>query len=133
MKRYRNFIITGILFFIFGVILVAFSSIDAYKYKSIYFNRVKTTAKVVDVNYKTKTTIITYEVGDQLIQKELNLIDTSMEVDSTIDIYYDFHNPTSSLTVTQIKFIIIYFILGLLLVIIFIVLFVIVLIKCLKR
>ena len=133
MKRYRNMILIGILFLVFGAILTGFSAVDASREYDTYQNRVRINGVVEDVNYKTKTTLIRYTTLDNTtINKELNLIDTSMNKGDEVIVYYHKDKPTQSFIKTQIIYVAAYFGLGILFIIIFILFSIIVLYKLLN-
>ena len=115
MKKYRNKILLGIFFLIFGVILFAFSAVDAVRGYDTYKNRVRVEGIVSDVNYNTKTTLITYEADGVTIQKELNMIDTSMNKDDKIIVYYHKDNHNQIFLKNQLLYVACYFGLGMLL------------------
>ncbi len=122
MKRYRNKILVGIIFLVFGIILLAFSSIDAMREYDTYMNRIRVEGTVEDSNYKTKTTLIKYQIEDgTYIQKEFNLIDTSMNKGESIVVYYHKDKPTQAFVKTQLIYVAAYFGLGLLFIFIFLI------------
>ena len=121
MKRYRNNILIGIFFLVFSIIFIAFSTIEGLKAYPIYENRVRVEGKVLDVNYKTRTTVITYSTGTAMVQQELNMIDTSMKKDDTIIIFFKKGNPNEFILKNHIIYIIAFFILGTFLMLSFIV------------
>ena len=132
MRRYRNIMVVGIFFLVFGLIFVSFTAIDGFREYDTYKNRVRVEGKVEDTNYKTKTTLITYTANNTVIQKELNLIDTSLNKDDTVIVYYNANDPTKAFIKTQIIYILTYFAVGLGCMITFVVLFIIVLVKLSK-
>ena len=119
MKKYRNKILLGIFFLIFGVILFAFSAVDAVRGYDTYKNRVRVEGIVSDVNYNTKTTLITYEADGVTIQKELNMIDTSMNKDDKIIVYYHKDNHNQIFLKNQLLYVACYFGLGMFISVIF--------------
>ena len=122
MKRYRNRILLGILFLVFGTILIGFSAIDAIREYDTYNNRVRVIGTVEDTNYKTRTTLIKYTTEDgTTVNKELNIIDTSMNKGDEVVVYYHKDNPTQSFIKTQIIYVATFFGLGILFIIVFII------------
>ncbi len=122
MKRYRNRILLGILFLVFGIILIGFSAIDAIREYDTYNNRVRVIGTVEDTNYKTRTTLIKYTAEDgTTVNKELNIIDTSMNKGDEVVVYYHKDNPTQSFIKTQIIYVATFFGLGILFIIVFII------------
>ena len=129
MKRYRNKILVGIFFLMFGIIFVSFTLIDGIKDYNIYQNSIRVEGVVSDVNYKTRTTLISYSADTTVIQKELKMIDTSMKKDDKVIVYYNKDNPNEFVVKNHILYIITFFILGSVLILIFIVIGIYVLIK----
>lgn len=115
MKKYRNKILIGIFFLIFGIILFSFSAVDAMKGYDIYNNRVRVEGTVLDVNYKTNTTIITYEANGVIVQKELNMIDTSMNKEDKVVVFYHKNDANQFFLKNQLIYVGCYFGLGVLL------------------
>ena len=132
MKRYRNKILVGIFFLIFSIILVSFSAVDAFREYDTYVNRVRVEGTVVDVNYKTKTTLISYPANDTIIVKELNLIDTSMNKEDKVIVYYHKDDPTIFFLKNQIIYVMGFFALGIVLFIVFLIFFFYVIFACLN-
>ena len=132
MKRYRNKVLVGIFFLIFSIILISFSAVDAFKEYDTYNNRVRVEGTVVDVNYKTKTTLISYTANDTNIVKELNMIDTSMNKDDVVIVYYHKDNPTEFFLKNQIIYVMGYFGLGIILFVVFLIFFFYVIFACLS-
>ena len=132
MKRYRNKILVGIFFLIFSIILVSFSCVDVVREYDTYVNRVRVEGTVVDVNYKTKTTLISYNAGETIIQKELNMIDTSMNKDDKVIVYYHKDNPTQFFLKNQVIYVMGFFALGIVLFIVFLIFFIYVILACLS-
>ena len=127
MKRYRNKILVGIMFLVFGIIFVSFSAVDAFREYDTYNNRVRVEGTVENVNYRTKTTLISYTTTEGItVQKEFNMIDTSMNKGDTIVVYYHKDNYNQSFIKTQILYVIGYFTVGLVLIFIFLIVFLIV-------
>jgi hypothetical protein len=130
MKRYRNKVLVGILFLVFGIMFVAFSAVDAIRNYETYLNRVRVEGVVEDVNYKTKSTLIKYNTEDNTtIQKEFNLIDTSMNKGDTIIVYYHKDKVTQAFIKTQIIYVAAFFGIDILFIIIFIIFLTIVLVS----
>jgi hypothetical protein len=130
MKRYRNKVLVGILFLVFGIMFVAFSAVDAIRNYETYLNRVRVEGVVEDVNYKTKSTLIKYNTEDNTtIQKEFNLIDTSMNKGDTIIVYYHKDKVTQAFIKTQIIYVAAFFGIGILFILIFIIFLTIVLVS----
>ena len=112
MKQYRNKILFGMFFLIFGIILFIFSAVDALKCYDIYQNRVRVDGVVSNVDYKTNTTLISYEADGVKIQKELNMIDTSMKKDDSVVVYYHKDKPEQIFLKNQLIYVVCYFSLG---------------------
>lgn len=121
MKRYRNLILIGIFFLVFGLIFIIFSSIEGIKDYPIYENRVRVEGTVTDVNFKTRTTYITYNTETSTIQQELKMIDTSMKKDDKIIVFYNKDNPNEFLLKNQLIYVIAFFIIGSVLILFFII------------
>ena len=121
MKRYRNLILIGIFFLVFGLIFIIFSSIEGIKDYPIYENRVRVEGTVTDVNFKTRTTYITYNTETSTIQQELKMIDTSMKKDDKIIVFYNKDNPNEFLLKNQLIYVIAFFIIGSVLILLFII------------
>ena len=119
MKRYRNLVLMGIFFLVFGLIFIVFSSIEGIKDYPIYENRVRVEGIVTDVNYKTRTTYITYNTETSAIQQELKMIDTSMKKDDRIIVFYNKDNPNEFLLKNHLVYIIAFFAIGSLLMVLF--------------
>ena len=129
MKRYRNIMLVGIFFLVFGLIFVSFTSIDGIRLYDTYKNRIRVNGVVESVNYKTKTTLISYNADDKTIQKELNLIDTSLDKDSEVIVYYHKNDPSKAFIRTQLIQILFYFSIGAGFIFVFLCIFVYVLLK----
>ena len=127
MKRYRNLILMGIFFLVFGLIFIVFSSIEGIKDYPIYENRVRVEGIVTDVNYKTRTTLITYNTETSAIQQELKMIDTSMKKDDKVIVFYNKDNPNEFLLKNHLIYVIAFFIIGSILMLLFIGVFIFVL------
>lgn len=132
MRRYRNTMLVGIIFLVFGLIFVSFTSIECIRMYDTYTNRIRVSGIVENVNYKTKTTLISYNDGNTVIQKELNLIDTSLNKDDEVIVYYHKDDSSKSFIKTQLYQVLIYLGIGVALVIVFIVIFIYVLVKLLR-
>lgn len=125
MKRYRNNLIFSIIFLIFGLILLGFSSIDVYRSRNIIKARAGTYATVESINLRTNTTIVKYTIGEQTYLNELNVIDTSLNVGDEIIIYYDYNNPYDVIIRAQAIYMILYVVLGSIFILIFIIILII--------
>ncbi len=125
MKRYRNNLIFSIIFLIFGLILLGFSSIDIYRSRNIIKSRAGTYATVESINLRTNTTIVKYTIGEQTYLNELKVIDTSLVVGDKIIIYYDYNNPYDVIIRAQAIYMIVYVSLGSLFILIFLIILII--------
>jgi TM2 domain-containing membrane protein YozV len=133
MKRYRNKILVGIMFLVFGIIFVSFSAVDVVREYDTYNNRVRVEGYVENVNYRTKTTLISFTTLEGItVQKEFNMIDTSMNKGDTIAVYYHKDNYNQSFIKTQILYVMGFFTVGLILIFIFLIVFIIVIVSVLN-